>query len=215
MEEGGGEKASKAVNIKKLLKTAIAEAKKPVYYIAGQEVAFVFVNGFVLKRNIEGVTPITIPGKYYGMDGIQLDGVDFTLSRGWFESYSKHIRIPTAIIRCVGDVTVVEASGLMEAEITPSYAIWVARPSPLGWIMLLSDVEELKERLQQTADLSTLFTILRSQAELTRRALNVSIAGSVADELRAPISLIRPTERDLQEFVKQQYAKLFGRREET
>ena len=210
---GKKSEAKSVISVEKILKTAISEAKKPIYWLSGSEVAFVFTNGFVLKRQIESVTPIAIKGRYYNLEGIELDGVDFVLRRRMFENYSKHIRIPTSIIRSVGDVTVIEGTGLMEAEITPSYAIYIARPSPLGWLMLLSDVKELRERLKESADLSTLFTILGYQADLVRRALNVSIAGGIAEELRAPVGLVRPTERDLQEFIKQQYLKLFGKGE--
>jgi len=184
-----------------LIKAAITQAKRSVFR-PGQTIALVFTNGTWYQIELEDVMPITVDLRYLGLEGLEVDGINLTPKKEFLQSYSVHIQIPFSLVRCFGTVTVLESSGLKVIDSSSNYVIYMTKPSFLGWIFLLFEVQDMLELLENKQLAQKLGLVLTETPELMRRLTRLTVPYQITDQLKAVPSPIRVTESDVQEFLR-------------
>ena len=164
--------------------------------------------GFARELNVEHILQTSVEGRYWGLEGLRLDCITLTLRKPFWQSYSVHISIPIALIRALGRVTVIESSGLIQAELKPEFILYTAEPSFLGWAFLLEDLSSILPMTREGKKLSSMGVLINEMDQLIQKAIRLSIASKTASELRAVPSPIVIKQEDFQEQLREKLARL-------
>lgn len=162
-------------------------------------------SGAAYEVDVDHIRPVSFDGRFLGVKGLRVSGVEIIPRPRIFQSYSEYIYIPSAIIRApIGYFLNLEATGLKTTEVTENYVVYVAEPSPLGWLFVLMEQSDLLSLARTGKEIAVARAIIEEMDELLRKAIRLSIAGKSVSELRAVPSPIRIAEDDYRDYIKEQ-----------
>ncbi len=187
--------------LQELIRAALRDAKRSIFR-PGQTISLVFTNGIWYNFQLDSVMPITVDLAWLGLKGLEVEGINLTPKREFLQSYSVHIQIPMPLIRAFGTVTVLESAGLKIVDANPNYVLYLTKPSFLGWIFLLYDIQDMLGLLENKQLAEKLALVLDETPELMRRLTRLTVPYQITEEMKAVPSPIRIGEADIQEFLR-------------
>lgn len=166
-------------------------------------------SGAAYEVDVDHVRPVSFDGRFLGIKGLKVTGVEIIPRPRMFQSYSEYIYIPSATIRMpIGYFLNLEAMGLRTTEVTENYVVYAVEPSPLGWLFILFEQSDLLALARKGKEIALAKSIIEEMDELLRGAVRLSIAGKAVSELRAVPSPIRIVEQDYRDYIKDQLRRM-------
>lgn len=166
-------------------------------------------SGAAYEVDVDHIRPVSFDGRFLGIQGLKVAGVEIIPRPRIFQSYSEYIYIPAATIRMpIGYFINLEAMGLKTTEVTENYVVYVTEPSPLGWLFILFEQSDLLALARKGKELAVAKSVIDTMDELLRKAVRLSIAGKTITELRAVPSPPRIVEGDYRDYIKEQLRRM-------
>ena len=166
-------------------------------------------SGAAYEVDVDHIRPVSFDGRFLGIRGLKVTGVEIIPRPRLFQSYSEYIYIPAATIRMpIGYFLNIEAVGLKTTEVTEHYVVFVAEPSLLGWLFILFEQSDLLALARKGKEIAVAREVIEEMDDLLRKAVRLSIAGKTITELRAVPSPPRIVEGDYQDYIKEQLRRM-------
>ena len=196
-------------DITDVLKRKITEkARLSLQNVLGTMLLVFADTGFARKLDVEHVLQMSAEGRFWGLEGLRIDCIKLTLRKPFWQTYSVHILIPLALIRSLGRITVIESSGLIQADLKPEFVLYAAEPSTLGWAFLLEDMSMMLPIMREGKKLSSMGVLIEEMDQLVQKAIRLSIASKTTSELRAVPSPIVVKPEDFQEQIREKLLRM-------
>ncbi len=178
--------------------------KRPAIGSLKGNVTVVMIGGAIKEIKASVVNPIE-----FDLDGIPVPGVELVVTPSLLgPNVEKRYRIPFYLIRAYfRSFLIVEADGFKlavdEIRGRRRVKIYVARPTLLGWLLLLDEAKRVAVIEGKATELALAFKTFEHAAEVARRAVRVTVPGLLRSELQTAL-LPAPVgeEPDVQEFLE-------------